>query len=1229
MRWSTTTMRRRCVAVVIAALAGVAAAQQKGLSAYEKLDEVRLARVLGEVGMVEMLRGLREEMAEAGDETARLAAEAQLRLIAANRAEKPAARQEAIDQAVRLLRQAADEAPKEDAPAAEWVKHFRVRFLVARTLALRKARPLAQGVLYLTAGPDERRRLERITAEAMDTLHRLDNSVTDLLERWRSASGSERLRNIMKEPPVRRFGKEIAFHAAWVRFYRGVAIPDERAVAAARRMVRDARALVAGGDAAQTRPAEASPSGAAEKLRTALRILNAPVAPPEGRPVGPVQEACGVLRDLLEQIDGEDDLDWQFRGAETGLGNLLRVRRIRLRTAIDDVQPFVEDPRRGLKYWSLLLQGMAYRELGEHDAAREALGAIREAASRPEGPGKPGPEVVVDAMFQLARNEIERGKPDVARVADAIDLFMETAGRAADGDVDRRQWLEVRAAMLRVRLHQRLAELAREANEPDEARSQERQAAAALFAFTNERQRLSELEEPTEAQQQRLAWLREHGESMQVGLFTVLTRHAVAGDIPSGVDPVYGLALRLARVYAQLGQAESEQQRREVLAPLRRMLADEPAPDAEFDDPQRRKLTQRIYVAARWEMGRLLYDLMGPQRGELLDEYASLRRKLTEASVTADQLDATRKALSELRERLMAPAEQWYELARRYPDHPLAFQAAHSAAAALQAVVNAADIPDATAPFSEELGGTYREVLELLTTRWSDRAKARSWRGELAWLMDRLSAGDEPTLGRLRNILRAIPLLEETPPESPAYMTDWFSAINKRLELLRGAEAWRQVADVADKPRREALAERLDAYTGPEAEDALITMLGDFADKARTRLEAVEDADTRKRLEQRGSWAALTSAVMLYDRGERQSDPEDLDAALAKLGRIQKEWADTGAADQAELIEIQAMFQRQGEADMEQLLDRLERLLAERPAEASERLIGALYSVRDRVQSQVNRLRRQTQTASVRRDLQEYARRYVLFSRVIYEYQRKKKGPAADSEATYEALTTYADALLAAGRFDDERLAEAMETWQQAREADEVKRKRAREAIAGQVAAWLKRLQQARGDLDELRSLAKDCVEAFGANPDVTPLSGEPRRLAELYEKLDEPGVLATRIERACRKYKQQATDAVAADAMMLYGLARAHEQRENYAEAMKLYRRVVRGLAPDQPRPPKAPELGSYWDVQLRYCRARLRAESGDAERMSALATYLRQLGVQDADGFRQVYQEAQRRAR
>ena len=1193
-----------CVLVMCGGICAAGPGRPPTESAYEKLDEVKLAVSLGEFGMTELLKALRDEMAEKGDAVSRLTAEAQLDLILASQFDDPAAAAEAMDAALSKLREAAALEPAEDAPASKWIKHFRVRFVLARTLALRKAQPYAQAVLYMGAGPSDRLAFERITAEAMDALQRLENSMENRRAAWTTADGRQRLHNLMvKVPQLKRFKAELAFHSAWIYFYRGLALPDASRVEAARTEVQ----------AAQDAP---EPGDKIQLLNAALEAVNMPVEPPEGRPMGVLQQTCSALRGLRELIDkGEaEEQGWRYGAVTSGLQNTVVVRRTRLQAAADGVQQFIDDPSGGLKYWSLLLQGTVYRELGEHNKARTKLDAIRGAADTPAGLARVGPQVLGEAMFQLARNEIERPEPDAAGALEAIELFKETAGRAAAGNPARRQFLEVRSGLLRVYLHERMARDAAEDGNAALARERQRQAAYAMFAFANEREALQG-PDLTAEQRRRAEWLAEYGEAMQSGLFVLVSGHGGL-KLDDDVAPLYADALRLARLYGELDAVKTDEARREALASILEMLEGEPADDAVFEDEQARKLTERIYAAARWEAGHLLNALLADDRAELVNRAMELRRELAADAMGAGALEEQLKGIYD---RLLEPAEMWEGLARRYPEHPQALAAGLNAIGKYQGLMPE---PGAEAPavplFLQE---DYLDVLQYVVGRWPTAPDVRKYglQEELAWLLAEMSVGDEPTAERLENMMRAIPLFEREEPGDANFVANHRMALVNRTELYENAEQWRGVAEaVEDEEKRERLLDELDQYTGEAGEQALIERLGRFSEQA-LKLRDDAEGDRLEEIRSSGSVAALDRAMLLYERGREHGRPADMDKALTALESLRENWPDTEAAAEARVLVILVQIEA-GRATAEELEEKIDALLKEYPEEA-ERLLGALYRIRDKAREEVYRLKRLTQTRAVQRQLGQAAQRYLKFSEYIYDYLLDQEEP--DPGQVYEAQAIYADALLMAGQEE-----EALAQYQRLRETDQAEIEKARAKIREQVAEWLERLEAARGELERLKDLAAECAEAFAANESITPLTGHVRRLAAGYEDQDDPELLAALFDRGVRDYRKQAAQAVAADATVLYGVARCQQALGRFDEALALYRRVANGLAPTHPSPPERPELGTYWEVQLRLVRAWLSAQGGDAESMSALVTYIRQLGAEDEREFRDVFDEAQRRA-
>ena len=145
-----------------------------------------------------------------------------------------------------------------------------------------------------------------------------------------------------------------------------------------------------------------------------------------------------------------------------------KERAARLRAAIEAVNEWADGaPATGVKYWSLLLRGMAYRELKQFQLARESL--------RKAGGEGAEPVIRVRASFEIARTFIE--SDDFKSAAGAIESFRTTVtgiyGERGGYAID------LNAAMLWDYSYRRQAELV--AKDPRKAAALNERAALALL----------------------------------------------------------------------------------------------------------------------------------------------------------------------------------------------------------------------------------------------------------------------------------------------------------------------------------------------------------------------------------------------------------------------------------------------------------------------------------------------------------------------------------------------------------------------------------------------------------------------------------------------------------------------------------------------------------------------------------------------------------------------------
>lgn len=176
----------------------------------------------------------------------------------------------------------------------------------------------------------------------------------------------------------------------------------------------------------------------------------------------------------------------RYRGAWVRLYRALAMdkgtaeREGLLRQVISDVAEFAnaEDNSSGVKHMSLLMSGMAERELGELDKARTLL----ERANNKEA----GERWQLRALFELCHAEIELGPPEKAE--DALKSFAENGLKIAASPsfmgANAQVAIDMQSTLLRSHFYSLRAEAAK--NRKDAAAEKEAQTAAlkTLLAFT-------------------------------------------------------------------------------------------------------------------------------------------------------------------------------------------------------------------------------------------------------------------------------------------------------------------------------------------------------------------------------------------------------------------------------------------------------------------------------------------------------------------------------------------------------------------------------------------------------------------------------------------------------------------------------------------------------------------------------------------------------------------------
>jgi len=202
-----------------AALDRQAARGRPPASAYDALDESKLAAMLQELQMHELLSELSKTSAKPEFERLGWGASALL-TMAAQQADRDAG-DALIDQAIAIYDRLI-ELTKERSDYQGKVLHFRYIMQRMITEGLVKAEPYAQRILYLLDNPLDKQKVFRMADSALSVGGRLEQTLSDTLESWYSQDES-RICGAYYEVEAMRL--ESRYRQAWLRFYKAISMP--------------------------------------------------------------------------------------------------------------------------------------------------------------------------------------------------------------------------------------------------------------------------------------------------------------------------------------------------------------------------------------------------------------------------------------------------------------------------------------------------------------------------------------------------------------------------------------------------------------------------------------------------------------------------------------------------------------------------------------------------------------------------------------------------------------------------------------------------------------------------------------------------------------------------------------------------------------------------------------------------------------------------------------------
>lgn len=229
--WSARTAERLGIAaswVLVAGWCAAAAAQSRPAGPYDSLDPARLAEVLNQYKMVELLESAVGAAAAtsrpvaAGDFSAvRLLITAKL-----SKAEKdPEQRDKALDEAVAVLDKiiASTRAAK---AMEDRVEHYRFRLQRVIIVGVLKADPHVERLSYFLSGPDDAKTVRALTEEALKHLNRLVADIEDTRDEW-TGDDEALVRGVIWRLEEVLDGAR--YHGARICLYRAMALPGDDA----------------------------------------------------------------------------------------------------------------------------------------------------------------------------------------------------------------------------------------------------------------------------------------------------------------------------------------------------------------------------------------------------------------------------------------------------------------------------------------------------------------------------------------------------------------------------------------------------------------------------------------------------------------------------------------------------------------------------------------------------------------------------------------------------------------------------------------------------------------------------------------------------------------------------------------------------------------------------------------------------------------------------------------
>ena len=189
-------------------------------SAYERLDESRLAARLKDLQMAELLDALLKQSSSV-ERLEGLYLRSQAKIAAARSAKAEARRNALLDEAIAIQDQLVDQTTSAKG-ADELLRHYRYTLDRIVTEGITKTHGYVERLEYFLARPEDAGEVDKLTKSALGLLNRLLGRAEMTRDDW--AGDDEQLvtGNIWR---LEELLKEANYRGAWIRLYRGVVLP--------------------------------------------------------------------------------------------------------------------------------------------------------------------------------------------------------------------------------------------------------------------------------------------------------------------------------------------------------------------------------------------------------------------------------------------------------------------------------------------------------------------------------------------------------------------------------------------------------------------------------------------------------------------------------------------------------------------------------------------------------------------------------------------------------------------------------------------------------------------------------------------------------------------------------------------------------------------------------------------------------------------------------------------